>query len=64
VIEEFTDILKTILERIIGLLGFLKEKEVKMPASLKEFIQKYSKQVNHIALLAEHLKIISDNKLI
>jgi len=64
VIEEFTDILKTILDRIIELLGLLKENEVEMPASLKKFIPKYSEQVNHIELLAEHLKIISDNKLI
>jgi len=63
-IKEFGDILKTILDRIIKVLVLLMKNEVKLPTTLKEFIQKYNKQVNHIELLTEHLKIISDNKLI
>ncbi len=64
VIKEFDDMLKTILDRIVELLGFLKEKEVKMPVSLNEFIKKYSEQINKIELLTEHIKTILDNSLI
>jgi hypothetical protein len=63
VIKEYGDMLKRILDRIIELLVFLKEREVKMPASLNEFIKKYSEQVTEIELFTEHIKTILDNTL-
>ncbi len=64
VIKEFGDMLKTILDRIIKVLVLLQKNKVKLPATLRVFIKKYSEQVEKIELLAEHLKIISENKLI
>jgi len=64
VIENFGDRIKFILDRIVELLGYLKEREVKMPVSLNEFIKKYSEQVDKIELLIVHIKTILDNSLI
>ncbi|NQU52327.1 MAG: PKD domain-containing protein [Bacteroidetes bacterium] len=63
-IKQFTGILQDILNRIIGILQFLKEMKVTMPDSLKAFIKAYAEKVKDIGLLVEHLQIISDQILI
>ncbi|MCF6334001.1 MAG: hypothetical protein L3J11_12020, partial [Draconibacterium sp.] len=64
VIKEFTDELRGILNRIIGILKFFKEMKVIMPNSLKEFMKAYSDKVKDIGLLVEYLNIITEQNLI
>lgn len=64
VLKKFADIISSLLNQIIDLLNMLQEWKVIFSDAMKKYISAYMKKVGDMLLLADHLKIITENKLI
>lgn len=63
-IKAFGDLINGLLNQIIELLKMLKEHGIIFSDAMKKFIGAYAKKVSDRILLADHMKIVTGNKLI
>ncbi|WP_372935130.1 PKD domain-containing protein [Mariniphaga sediminis] len=64
VLDASKDILGRMFEQIISILRNLKEREVKLPDSLREFMNAWAERVAGKGILEEHVKIILEENLV
>jgi hypothetical protein len=64
VLENSKDILARMFEHIIAILQQFREREIKLPESLRTFMEEWAEKVAGKPILEEHVKMILDNNLI
>ncbi|WP_167612507.1 PKD domain-containing protein [Maribellus sediminis] len=64
VIKKFGDLIDSILNQIIGLLKMFMERKIIFSDTMKKFVDMYAKKVAELILLADHMKLIIESKLI
>lgn len=64
VVDASADILAELLKLIISILRKLKELEVSLSDSIREFIKVWGEKIKGLAILEEHFKIITEENLI
>ena len=64
VIKKFGDLIDSILNQIIGLLKMFMERKIIFSDTMKKFVDVCAQKVADLILLADHMKLIIENKLI
>ncbi|MCA1760580.1 MAG: hypothetical protein LC658_12505, partial [Bacteroidales bacterium] len=64
VIEASKDILARMFEQIIAILQQFREQEIKLPESLRAFLENWAEKVPGKGMLEEHAKMILENNLV
>ncbi len=64
VLENSKEILARLFEQIISILQQFREREIKLPESLRAFMENWVEKVAGKAILEEHLRLILDNNLV
>ncbi|KJF43757.1 PKD domain-containing protein [Draconibacterium sediminis] len=64
VIRKFGDLIDNILNQILGMLKKLQGMQIIFSDTMKKFIDEYAQKVADLFLLAEHMKLIIENKFI
>ena len=64
VLEASGEILKRLLEQILAILRSFRERDIKLPESLRAFLEAWAERVAGKAILEEHVKIILEDNLV
>ncbi|WP_303924280.1 PKD domain-containing protein [Draconibacterium sediminis] len=64
VIRKFGDLIDNILNQILGMLKKLQGMQIIFSDTMKKFVDEYAQKVADLFLLADHMKLIIENKFI